>query len=311
MDSSDESLLRRFARHRDFAAFDQLHLRYRDRVLNFAWRYCGDYQRAEEATQDTFLKILRQARRFRFEGKVASWIFRIALNQARGEALGSARKRRIFREETGDGAHDPPAPGGQPDRIASGRETEATVRRCLDALPPRYRQPLLLNALEGLSQRRIAEIMKCRIGTVGSLLSRGRRAFRDLFLRSRAGKILEFPPRRKRHIIADRHEPASRHPRPHRKASAGGNHPRRKRPAPVPSRPLPGLPGRKRNRGLRRRRVPPPSPPKSQRGLPKKIPSKTEKVYGQRLRRATPLTLPTDQTDILALTHRPIPRRVL
>ncbi len=269
MDSSDESLLRRFARHRDFAAFDQLHLRYRDRVLNFAWRYCGDYQRAEEATQDTFLKILRQARRFRFEGKVSSWIFRIAINQAQGAAAQAARKRRFFREGLpADDGDDPPTPESRPDRIAAVREIETTVRRCLEALPRRYRQALLLSVIEGLPQKRIAEIMRCGIGTIGSLISRGRRIFRERFPRLRAAIIRPYPPSGKRRTIAAIHDRTSHHRRPDRKAPPGRDLSRRKRPSRVPSRPLPGLPGGVGKRALRLRRLRAPPPPKGRREIP-------------------------------------------
>jgi RNA polymerase sigma-70 factor (ECF subfamily) len=248
MNPSDESLLSRFARGRDLAAFDQLHLRYRDRILNFTWRCCGDFQRAEEVTQNTFLKVFRNASRFRFEGRVASWIFRIALNEARGAAEKMARWRRIFRDEISgdDGSDDPPAPAGGPDRIAAGRELEAIARRCLKVLPPRYRRAILLSALEGLSHRRIGEIMGCRSGTVGSLLSRGRRIFRDLFLQAQQGKIMQYPPVKNRHNIMSAHERTPPNHRPDRKAPAGPGryHPRRRRPARRPSRPLPALPGR-------------------------------------------------------------------
>lgn len=186
MNTSDEALLSQFVLEESREAFDSLHRRHRDRVLNIVWRYCGDFQKAEEITQDTFLKVYRNAPNFRFKGKVSSWIFRIAVNEARGAFRHEHRKHSVQMKTTSfdpeeTGAGPIPVEETTPLMLLEDRELELKIRRCLNSLRPKHREVLILSAAEGLSYREIAEVIGCRIGSVSSLLQRARTEFRKKY----------------------------------------------------------------------------------------------------------------------------------
>ncbi len=164
-DASDEQLVHAIGMG-DRDALGELVRRYQEKLRRVAFRTLGDVHAADDAVQDTFVRVFGAARRFKPTGKASSWLYRITLNLCK-DRLRKLKRRAISLD----------ALGGQ---VAAGEkadpmETDETIRQvniALDALPDRQRTSVLLHRYEGMSHRRIAEITGWSQSAVESLLIR-------------------------------------------------------------------------------------------------------------------------------------------
>ena len=174
MAATDADLLTR-SRARDAQAFAQLIDRHKDQMVNYLARLTGCRDRAEDLAQETFVRFYQQLHRYREEGTLSAYLFRIATNLVRSE---ERRKRRwqmlqpilAYSGLAANGNRPPASP--QSDALAT--EEHRQVTRALAALDVLYRAPLVLREIEGLSYQQIAGALGCSEGTVKSRLHRGR-----------------------------------------------------------------------------------------------------------------------------------------
>jgi len=161
----DVEALRRIAQG-DLTPFDGLVDRYKLRLFRHIRRRVADPHKAEDLTQEAFLRLFRAARagRYRGEARVVTWLFTIAGNAVtdylRGEFVRSAV--RLVREDE-EAAQDPRD-------AAAAREGESRVRRLLLELPENQRQVVELHVLDGLTFAEVAELTGCPASTVKSRL---------------------------------------------------------------------------------------------------------------------------------------------
>ncbi len=185
-ETSDAQLMDRLAAG-DIEALGPLVERYKDPMTNYLTRLTGNRARGEELAQETFLRLWRAAPGYREEGKLSALLYRIATNLARSDARRSRRWRlkleRFPAEMSGNGRE----PVAGPEDALLRREARAGVSAALAALPIRYRVPLTLFAIEGLSYREIAELLEVREGTVKSRIARGRERLRAALAPSSKG----------------------------------------------------------------------------------------------------------------------------
>jgi RNA polymerase sigma-70 factor (ECF subfamily) len=181
----DAELLARVAAG-DTAAFEDLVRRHQDRLIGVCQRLLGDREEARDAAQEVFLKAFRKAGSYRPQGKVYTWLYRIAVNHC----LNRLRRRRVVRflsfgalggEAGGDPAGGPvlpePAdPAPDPHAALDARRRWAATRRAIDRLPEGQRAVLVLAKLEGLAYKEIAEVLGITVGAVESRLFRAMRA---------------------------------------------------------------------------------------------------------------------------------------
>jgi RNA polymerase sigma factor (sigma-70 family) len=169
---TDGDLLDRFARHRDEAAFAELVGRHGRLVLGVARRHLPDRQAAEDVVQCTFAALARRASRIGRPASLVNWLYTVALRQARTGRIRFARRRALLGRL--------PVPPSTPDPLAevSGRELVTIIDLELTRLPGRYRLPLLLCALEGLSRDEAAMRLGWTLGTFRGRLERGRELLR-------------------------------------------------------------------------------------------------------------------------------------
>ena len=171
---SDEGLLERYlatstspgARE---AAFHQLVDRYHRRVFGICLHSLGSASDAEDATQETFLKLARYAGSFRGEAKLSTWLYRVARNVCTDHVRHDARRPST---PVADPATLDTAPS-EPDRTAGSDEALA-MRAALAELDPVSRQALILVAVQGLSYQEAGEVLDLKVGTVKSRVSRAR-----------------------------------------------------------------------------------------------------------------------------------------
>jgi RNA polymerase sigma factor (sigma-70 family) len=170
--ASDRELLCRFADGNDQAAFAALVRRHAALVLGACRRALPNLHDAEDACQATFLVLAQKAKSTRWQPSVANWLFATARNVARDARV--AARRRSRREAR---AAVPEAV--QPVDRMSGRELLAALDEELEKLPPRYRAPLVLCYLEGLTRDEAAARLCTPAATLKTRLERGRKRLGD------------------------------------------------------------------------------------------------------------------------------------
>jgi RNA polymerase sigma-70 factor, ECF subfamily len=177
--STDAELMARVSAG-DHDAFAAIVDRYKDSLVNYLSHMTGNRERAEEHAQAAFVRLYECVPRYREEGKLAPYLFRIATNLARTEAM-----RNRFREllllrfwsrngHTGEGH----SPFGDLER----HELQQEVAAALAALPVAYRAAVVLREVEGWSYQEIAASLGCSEGTVKSRIARGREELRKRLL---------------------------------------------------------------------------------------------------------------------------------
>ena len=169
------------------AAFDRLVHERSNEVFALLYRLTDDPEEARDLTQETFLRAFQHIDRFRGEADLKTWIYRIAINQARNRWLWGRRRRRerhvSLDETTGQQgqpleARLPAKPGADPEQLTLARERERALHAALSTLGRPYREAVVLRDVEGLSYEEIAAALEISVGTVKSRLSRGRTELR-------------------------------------------------------------------------------------------------------------------------------------
>jgi len=174
--AEDDAALMARVQEGDRQAFGQLVGRHESTVINYLTRLTRDRSRAEELAQEAFLRLYERASRYQERGQLLPYLLRIASNLLRSEERRSRRWRTL--SVLVGAAPSAPEPS-QERRLLSGEAT-SVVETALAALPLRYRSPLVLREIEGLSYREIAIALGCREGTVKSRINRARERLRTL-----------------------------------------------------------------------------------------------------------------------------------
>jgi RNA polymerase sigma factor (sigma-70 family) len=167
----DADLLHRFAAKRDEAAFEVLIWRHGPMVFGVANRVLHNADDSEDVLQATFLALVRQARSIGRGGAVASWLYRVAYRTAL-----RVRARRQKLAPAGSDIEELPASASADERFR--RDSLDALDEELQRLPEKYRTPLILSYLQGLTNQETASRLGCPIGTVFTRLARGRELLR-------------------------------------------------------------------------------------------------------------------------------------
>jgi RNA polymerase sigma-70 factor (ECF subfamily) len=152
----------------DTEAFARLVVRWQDRMLGLAWRFCRDRTMAEDMTQEAFVRAFRALPRFRGDSAFGTWLTAIALNTY----------RTTLRHRPPVGvpllpSHDAVAGGGHAEGIER-RQRAEIVRAQVLRLPDRYRTAMVLYYFQEQDVAETARILGLREGTLKGRLHRGR-----------------------------------------------------------------------------------------------------------------------------------------
>ncbi|MEM8772617.1 MAG: RNA polymerase sigma factor [Pseudomonadota bacterium] len=170
---SDEVLVERAGRG-DRAAAAALVLRHTDKIYAVCYRTLRTREAAEDATQETFLRLWTNANKWRPQGaKLETWLYRVAMNIC----LDQLRKRK--REAPEEAAPEQIDPADRPDQRHFNAERRARIDDAMAKLPDRQRAAIALCHFQELSNIEAAKIMDISVDALESLLARGRRALRD------------------------------------------------------------------------------------------------------------------------------------
>ena len=185
---SDEDLILQVQEGRR-QAYDQLVMRYKDRLYNFILKMVRDPDLAEEIAQDTFVRAYIHADKYRTIARFSTWLYTIGLNLVRNHMRRKKRSPigRIPMVGRPDGEKvemELPDQGHLPDRDVRNIEMKERVAQIVTKIPEHYREPFLLREYGDLSYEEISAATGLKIGTVRSRINRARSHFRENWVAS-------------------------------------------------------------------------------------------------------------------------------
>jgi RNA polymerase sigma-70 factor (ECF subfamily) len=172
--NSDElSIINRFKEGEE-SAFEELVLKYQDRIYNLCRHMLGNTHEAEDAAQDTFLKAYQKLKDFKPEAALYTWLYRIAVNTCL-----DYNKRPFFeslfrKAESDEFVDEPASDWPSPEKLYESKQIGLALNTSIKKLPIKLRTAIILKEIEGLSYEEIADILEISIGTVKSRISRAR-----------------------------------------------------------------------------------------------------------------------------------------
>jgi RNA polymerase sigma-70 factor (ECF subfamily) len=171
--------LENFSRRGDQEAFTDLVGRHGPMVLGVCRRVLGHVQEAEDAFQATFIVLMRRAGSIRNPELLGNWLYGVAFRVARKARAQAARRSKHERQAV-------PMPDAGPDLEFAWQELRALLDQELQHLPAKYRTPLILCYLEGLTHEEAARRLGWPVGSMSYRLARAREALRARLEKHRA-----------------------------------------------------------------------------------------------------------------------------
>lgn len=170
----------------DAIAFEELMLRYQNRVLSLLAHLVGGRDLAEDLTQEVFLRVYRARKRYIPGAKFSTWLFTIAGNVASNALRTKSRRKEVYlAPRVNDSAPQSletvavDASGMMPTRQLDKAELCGAVQQAVESLSDRQRMAVLLAKFEHMSYADIGAVMDMSPQAVKSLLSRARTNLRE------------------------------------------------------------------------------------------------------------------------------------
>ncbi len=168
------------------AAFEELVSQRSPEIYGLLFRFTENAEEARDLTQETFLRAFQNIGRFRGEADLRTWIYRIAINQARNRWRWWRRRRRdaTVSLDATQGHSDQTMiatlaeSSENPEQQTLAHERESALRVALQKVGRAYRETVILRDIEGFTYEEIAKTLDINVGTVKSRLARGREELR-------------------------------------------------------------------------------------------------------------------------------------
>ena len=182
-DLSDEELILEFQKNNTERAFEILVQRYKNPLMNFVFRYLGDYESCTDVVQETMIKVYRYKDTYQSIAKFSTWIYTIAGNLAKTEL--QRRKRRTILSinafgKDNDEDYEIPDENYRPDKLTDSGIKDEIIQKAFMKVSEAYRKAVILRDIQELSYEEIADIMGITVGTVKSRINRGRAQLQKL-----------------------------------------------------------------------------------------------------------------------------------
>jgi RNA polymerase sigma-70 factor (ECF subfamily) len=182
VDGREAALVGRCASNDEFACAE-LVAEHQRMVVQLATNLLGDREEALDLSQEVFLRVFATIHRFRGQSSLRTWIYRIAVNQARNRHRFWRRRHRAEQVSLDQhvAVHGDCLPGHEaaPDGVLARKELADRLQQALDRLPFDQRTAIVLREIDGLSYEEIAYSLGVALGTVKSRLTRARKALRE------------------------------------------------------------------------------------------------------------------------------------
>ncbi len=174
-DLTDEQLIALFQQGEE-EAFLALVGRYKDRLMNFVFRFLGDYEEAEDLVQETFLRVYKNRHAYQEIAKFSTWIYTIAGNLARSELRKRKRRKTVTMSQLAqeDREYDPADTDAGPLDKTMSSYSLAEIEKAIHGLPEPFKTIILLRDIQELSYEDISKILDIPMGTVKSRVNRAR-----------------------------------------------------------------------------------------------------------------------------------------
>jgi RNA polymerase sigma-70 factor (ECF subfamily) len=185
-ETADSQFIERLKRG-EAAAFERLVHERSGEIYGLLFRLTENPEEARDLTQETFLRAFQSISHFRGESDLRTWIYRIAINQARNRWRWWRRRKRevtVSLDSSDDSQRLPLAATLKceavptPEQSTLAHEREGALRTALKGLRRVYREAVVLRDIEGMAYEEIATALDISIGTVKSRLARGRQELR-------------------------------------------------------------------------------------------------------------------------------------
>ena len=172
---SDEILIKKF-QEGDVGGYNQLVFRFKDRLLNFIYRFVNDLDLAEDLVQDTLLKLYTHKDSYQEIAKFSTWLYTIAANLARTELRKKKRRKTFSVTELSrdDREFIIASSDVDPSEDLSSQNFERNIQLALAELPDDFKTIIILRDIQELSYDEISKIVDVPLGTVKSRINRGR-----------------------------------------------------------------------------------------------------------------------------------------
>ncbi len=184
MQDKDKFLVERF-QEGDKTAFDELVRKYQKKIYELAYHFTHNVDDALDLSQEIFIRVFKSLGDFKQKSSFQTWLYRISQNLcidytrrkkvcfqtvALTECMYS--KEYIFSNVA----------FASPSKLVEAKELGSEITKAIDMLPSRMKSAFILRYYEDLDLKSIAEILGCRVGTVKSHLSHGRRRLKNMLL---------------------------------------------------------------------------------------------------------------------------------
>lgn len=181
MSDSDRKLMERL-KDGDMSAFDEIVEKHKVSLINFAYRFVGNRETAEDIAQETFIRIYNNANRYRSDkAGLRTWMYRIAANLCKNELRSRKRRSKVLvspamgdQEGIYNIMENTPDDSPGADSQLEEKELQNILSSAISRLPEKLRAVLILRDIEGMAYDEISQILKKPTGTIKSRLNRAR-----------------------------------------------------------------------------------------------------------------------------------------
>ena len=180
MDRSESEIIAEVAKG-NLPAFREIVESYQNPLLNYVYKYTGDWASAEDISQEVFLRVFKTAKEYRPLSSFKTWLFKIATNLCLNELRDNKIHRNaidIFELNEAGFVAALASKCPSPIREMENRELSSTLKEAIKSLPENQRVALLLHKYSGFSYLEISQMMNCSISAVESLIHRARKSLR-------------------------------------------------------------------------------------------------------------------------------------
>ncbi|MDD2217527.1 MAG: RNA polymerase sigma factor [Eubacteriales bacterium] len=187
MDNNNERDIIQRAIDGDESAFETLVLSCEKKAYNISFRYLRNDEDAQDAVQESFIKLYRHLKTFNFSSRFDTWFYRIVVNVCKD----ILRKRKTQQElyDTTEKAQDDEFnldfkdSALNPEEHVISEERQNIIMYCIDKLADEHREVIILRDINGFTYEQITGILSCSMGTVKSRISRARLKLREIYIK--------------------------------------------------------------------------------------------------------------------------------
>jgi len=179
---TDEELIFNFQQG-SVDAYNEIVSRYKDKLVNFVYRYVGNYDECEDIAQDTLIKVYTSKHLYKEIAKFSTWIYTIAINLAKTRVIKKQKMKTFSISDAYDNEDkdfDIPDEAYTPDIDANAKFLNQHIQNALNQINENYRLLVIMRDVEDLSYEEIVEITGLPMGTVKSRINRGREKLQEL-----------------------------------------------------------------------------------------------------------------------------------